>query len=221
MKKVFIITIFLGLLFTFFLFDSHAFVHTNSNLVKSSFIDVYPISYDSKILYTSSLSYGEESIKQDGVLGYGVSGTDEILVSPVDEIKEVGLTYLDSFYGSTTGYGSDCLGCSGIVACSTSYGSHNLISDGVYYDDSTFGNVRIVAADNSLFSCGTILKIDDSNSDPFYAIVLDTGSAMRDAWRVYGDILIDIAFSYEDSSGVSEATNKSGNVNFKVYRYGW
>ena len=36
-----------------------------------------------------------------------------------------------------------------------------------------------------------------------------------------GNILIDIAFSYENSVGIHDATNKSGNVKFKVYRNGW
>ena len=52
------------------------------------------------------------------------------------------------------------------------------------------------------------------------AIVLDTGGAMRSAWS-NGNILIDIAFPYEYSNGVNNATNRSGNVKFKVYRNGW
>ena len=36
-----------------------------------------------------------------------------------------------------------------------------------------------------------------------------------------GNILIDIAFSYENSDGINNATNRSGNVKFKVYRNGW
>ena len=56
--------------------------------------------------------------------------------------------------------------------------------------------------------------------DPFMAIVLDTGGAMRSAWS-NGNILIDIAFPSEYSNGVNDATNKSGNVKFKVYRNGW
>ena len=36
-----------------------------------------------------------------------------------------------------------------------------------------------------------------------------------------GNILIDIAFPYEYSNGINNATNKSGNVKLKIYRYGW
>ena len=52
------------------------------------------------------------------------------------------------------------------------------------------------------------------------AIVLDTGGAMRSAYQ-NGNILVDIAFSSEDSDGINRATNRSGNVKFKVYRNGW
>ena len=34
-------------------------------------------------------------------------------------------------------------------------------------------------------------------------------------------ISFDIAFPYESSSGIHSATNRSGDVKFKVYRYGW
>ena len=34
----------------------------------------------------------------------------------------------------------------------------------------------------------------------------------------YNQVLIDIAFSYESSNGIYNATNKSGDVEFKIYR---
>ena len=50
---------------------------------------------------------------------------------------------------------------------------------------------------------------------------MDTGGAMRQAWRNDNQVLIDIAFSYESSNGIYNATNKSGDVEFKIYRNGW
>ena len=149
-----------------------------------------------------------------------MANSDMVIVEPINEVIEVGRGYDSISYGSTTGYGANCVGCSGNVACSTSYGTHNLIRDGVYYNDSKFGNVRIIAASFSKFSCGTIMEIDNGVMDPFMAIVLDTGGAMRDAWN-NGNVLIDIAFPYENSDGINSATNRSGNVKFKVYRNGW
>lgn len=219
-RKIIVVCLLLVLFFGC-AFSKSEFELENDNFAKSSSIVVDPVNYETEVVYTDDLLYGKERIKSEGVVGYKIDGTDTFLVNPVNEVKEVGKGPIDMVFGSTTGYGADCDGCSGNVACSVSYGTHNLIRDGIYFDDSKYGSVRIVAADNTLFSCGTILEIDNGNTDPFYAIVLDTGSAMRNAWRNSGSILIDIAFSYENSIGVGSATNKSGNVKFKVYRYGW
>ena len=192
----------------------------NDSYSNSSNISIVPISYGTDIVYNDDVIYGEKKVIKEGVIGYSsLSGT--VLVSPINEVVEVGSGPIEVSYGSTTGYGADCVGCSGTVSCFTKSGkSHNLISDGIYYNDSKYGKVRIVAADNSKFSCGTVMEIDNGVIDPFMAIVMDTGSAMRNAWK-NGNILIDIAFSYENSLGIHDATNRSGNVKFKVYRNGW
>ena len=198
---------------------SRTIIVSNDSFDKSSTLSVVPISYDIETRYSDDLLYGEEKVVQEGIDGYALeSGT--VVVEPTNKIIEVGRGPISISYGSTTGYGANCVGCSGNVACSTEYGTHNLIRDGVYYNDSKYGKVRIVAADNSKFSCGTIIEVDNSIMDPFMAIVMDTGGAMRDAWSS-GNILIDIAFSYENSDGINNATNRSGNVKFKVYRNGW
>ena len=198
---------------------SRTIIVSNDSFDKSSTLSVVPISYDVETRYSDDLLYGEEKVVQEGIDGYALeSGT--VVVEPTNKIIEVGRGPISISYGSTTGYGANCVGCSGNVACSTEYGTHNLIRDGVYYNDSKYGKVRIVAADNSKFSCGTIIEVDNGIMDPFMAIVMDTGGAMRDAWSS-GNILIDITFSYESSDGINNATNRSGNVKFKVYRNGW
>lgn len=201
-------------------FNSSSITVVDDSFSKTSNISVVPISYDTEFVYNETLAYGKENVISKGVNGYVMSDSNTVIVEPINEVIEVGRGYESISYGSTTGYGANCVGCSGNVACSTSYGTHNLISDGVYYNDSKFGNVRIVAASHSKFSCGTIMEIDNGVMDPFMAIVLDTGGAMRDAWS-NGNILVDIAFSYENSDGINNATNRSGNVKFKVYRNGW
>ena len=193
---------------------------SSNSFNKTSNISIVPISYDTEIQYNDDLLYGEERVVREGINGYAMEESGVVIVEPINKVVEIGKGPISVSYGSTTGYGADCVGCSGNVACSTSYGTHNLIRDGVYYNDSKYGEVRIIAADNSLYSCGTIMSIDNGVMDPFMAIVLDTGGAMRSAWN-NGNILIDIAFSYENSSGINNATNKSGNVKFKVYRNGW
>lgn len=198
---------------------SRTIIVSNDSFYKSSTLSVVPISYDVETRYSDDLLYGEEKVVQEGIDGYALeSGT--VVVEPTNKIIEVGRGPISISYGSTTGYGANCVGCSGNVACSTSHGTHNLLRDGVYYNDSKYGNVRIIAADNSLYSCGTIMEIDNGVMDPFMAIVLDTGGAMRSAWS-NGNILIDIAFPYEYSNGINNATNRSGNVKLMIYRYGW
>jgi len=192
----------------------------NDNFSKSSNLSVVPISYDVVTRYNDDLIYGEERVVVDGSNGYKLVDGDTVVVKPTNKVIEIGRGPISVSYGSTTGYGADCVGCSGNVACSTSYGTHNLLRDGVYYNDSKYGKVRIIAADNSLYSCGTVIEIDNGIMEPFMGIVLDTGGAMRDAWS-NGNILIDIAFPYEYSNGIFDATNKSGDVKLKVYRYGW
>lgn len=192
----------------------------NDDISKTSNISISPISYNTKYVYNDFESTDYKKVITNGIDGYVLTNTSKVIVEPVDEVIEVGRGKFTVSYGSTTGYGADCVGCSGNVACFTKSGSHNLIRDGIYYNDSKYGDVRIIAADNSLFSCGTIMKIDNGIMDPFFAIVLDTGGAMRSAWS-NGNILIDIAFPYENSNGIHNATNKSGNVKFMVYRNGW
>lgn len=109
-----------------------------------------------------------------------------ILSSSVSETVEVSkkLKYVDNkiiteeefdfvskneiIVGRMSGYGPDCYGCSGYLA----YGMY--VGDGtIYYNDSEYGLVRIVAGDRK-YPFGTIIKVNNS----FLAIVLDRGGAI-------------------------------------------
>lgn len=211
----FVFILLFGLTIDRFYFSIDSLYYNSSN------ITVHPILYDTEFVYNDSVLYGKKRVIREGIDGYALA-TGEVLIEPVSEVVEIGSGYLSVSYGSTTGYGADCVGCTGFVACPTPSGAtHNLIRDGIYYHDLTYGDVRIIAADNSLFPCGTIIFVDNGIIEPFRAIVMDTGSAMRNAWRNYNQILIDIAFSYENSTGIYDATNRNGNVKLEVYRTGW
>ena len=136
---------------------------SNDSFSKSSNLSVVPISYDVETQYNDDLLYGEERVIREGVNGYVLEESGAVIVKPTNKIIEIGRGPISISYGSTTGYGADCVGCSGNVACPTKNGTHNLIRDGVYYNDSKYGNVRIIAADNSLYSCGTIIEIDNGS----------------------------------------------------------
>lgn len=158
----------------------------------------------------------------DGVSYIDTDGTEKVLKQRVDEIIEVGTGPYGEYSGITTGYGGDCPGCSGTVACKNREGKYmNLFTDGVYYQDQQFGKVRIVAADHKLFRCGTIIEVDNGRQDPFLAIVLDTGIDMRRAWRNHGIAHLDIAFVTEKDPGTYDVTVKNNGANFSVQRWGW
>ena len=79
---------------------------------------------------------------------------------------------LETYVGKMTAYGPDCYGCTSGKTASGQY-----VMDGnIYYNDPTFGNIRIVAADKSI-PFGSIIRISGLSifSEPILAIVLDRG----------------------------------------------
>lgn len=115
---------------------------------------------------------------------------------------------LETQVGTMSAYGPNCVGCSGHL------GGGFDASDGSYiYNDSTYGNVRIVAGDPQ-YPYGTIIKVKNSKLGEFNAIVLDRGGAIGIGRR----FMFDLLFSTE-----AEATSfgTSYNVVFDVLRYGY
>ena len=68
--------------------------------------------------------------------------TNEVIVNtPVEVVEEVvNVPANEILTGKMSGYGPDCIGCSGYLANGTYVGGGN-----IYYDDSEYGRVRIVA----------------------------------------------------------------------------
>ena len=125
------------------------------------------------------------------------------------------------YVGKMTGYGADCIGCSGVgaLACRAADGSrHTLSENGEYYNDATYGTVRIVAAALDQFPCGTIVKVDHPALGSFYAVVMDTGGSMRNAWA-NGLVWMDLAFKTESDPDIYATT--SSNTTYSVQRWGW
>ena len=103
----------------------------------------------------------------------------------------------DTFEGYVTAYGPDCYGC---VSGETASG-YNVLNGNIYYNDPTYGTVRIVAADRSL-KFGTIVKINGLNisSEPVIAIVLDRGGDI--GFNKPKNIIFDLLYTSENSSEV-------------------
>ena len=86
-----------------------------------------------------------------------------------------------------------------------------MLEKGIYYEDSTYGTVRIVASSRN-YPCGTILKFNVSklSSEPIIAIVLDRG---------VGGNNIDLLT--ESQSYAAKKVGRVRNLEFEVLREGW
>lgn len=113
------------------------------------------------------------------------------------------------FMGTLTGYGPDCVGCSGIVGCNP---YQNVKNGNIYYQDETYGKIRILAADKSI-PCGSIIKISnyDFIEGEFYGIVLDRGSAIN-------GLTMDLLY---ESESETVKVGRTYEINFKIERWGF
>lgn len=86
--------------------------------------------------------------------------------------KKATTSTVGSFESFLTHYGPDCAGCGGTTAAG--YNVRNTI----YYNDKTYGQVRIVAASKEL-PLYSIIKIGNYKKGAITAIVLDRGGAIK------------------------------------------
>ena len=132
------------------------------------------------------------------------------LVSNTNQIKQYGSTNKIEFNGTLTGYGPDCPGCGGIVACRPNQDVRN---GNIYYNDSKYGKIRILAADYSI-PCGSIIHISNYKFIPgneFTGIVLDRGSAIV-------GLTMDLLYPSESDT---VAVGRQRNIHFSIERWGW
>lgn len=127
----------------------------------------------------------------------------------MSEVKLYGSNGPVVFYGEMTGYGPDCVGCSGTVSCPPSPN----IKESVMFEDSVYGKVHILAADSAI-PCGSIIRIKNVTfSDKvIYGIVLDRGGVVK------GNI---IDFLVERESYAVSNIGRQKNVSFEIIRWGW
>ncbi len=96
---------------------------------------------------------------------------------------------ITTYNGPMTAYGPDCAGCGGMVAHGEYVGEGN-----IYYNDATFGRIRIVAGDWSL-PFGTVVRITGIAGSPIIAIVLDRGGAIS-----FNNIYFDLLYESEQAA---------------------
>lgn len=140
-----------------------------------------------------------------------VVGKDEIIEDnkpidskPTEDICIPSIAVGSTFTGTMSGYGAD-------IGNYTASGYY--IGDSIYYPDSTYGNIRILAGDGDI-PFGTVIEVSNSNAGSFIGIVLDTGR------NIGFDRLYDFDLLFETSR---EALNYgvSKNVTFKILRVGY
>ena len=132
-----------------------------------------------------------------------------VILASQKELYESGLyNPIYTFTGELTGYAGDCPLCSGYLACPP---RTNVLEKGIYYDDDTYGTVRIVASSRN-YPCGTILKfnVNKLSDEPIIAIVLDRG---------VGGNNIDLLT--ESESFAARKVGRVRNLEFEVLREGW
>ncbi len=132
------------------------------------------------------------------------------LVTNTNDIKKYGSKYQIEFNGTLTGYGPDCPGCGGIVACRP---NPNVKNGNIYFEDSDYGKIRILAADYSI-PCGSIIKVSNFKfveGKEFYGIVLDRGSAIV-------GLTMDLLYPSENDTLV---VGRQRNIHFAILRWGW
>lgn len=114
---------------------------------------------------------------------------------------------LESFTGKMSAYGPDCSGCSGKV------GGGQVVTNGnIYYNDSYYGSVRIIAADRK-YPYGSIIRIKSSRGE-LLAIVMDRGGDIGFGRRFDVDLLC-------ESEAIANSYGTTYNAVFEVLRYGY
>ena len=148
----------------------------------------------------------EEEPKEEVVVGKDevIEDNTPIDSKPDEEVYIPSITVGSVFTGTMSGYGSDI----GSLTASGHY-----IGDSIYYPDSTYGNIRILAGDRSI-PFGTVIRVSNSNAGSFIGIVLDTGR------NIGFDRLYDFDLLFETSK---EAINYgvSKNATFEILRVGY
>ena len=211
-----------GILTSGNLISEKKFEVKNLNQTKNSIAFTKVIEYDTVETYNNKIPTGVTITRKKGHTGLAYvdeNNNETIIESPKNAEIEIGTGDEANYVGKMTGYGADCVGCTGTLACKTKNGSyHNLIKDGTTYNDEEYGNVKIIAAALEKFPCGTIIKVENPNLGTFNAIVLDTGGAMKSAWN-NGIIHIDLAYLTETDPALHLST--SSNVKYSVQRWGF
>ena len=235
-SQIFIVVLFLLLLFSSEETNNKIAIIDNNNFKKMAdrtsilFKEEDRVEFiDDSIIYElndSTLDEEEEDV---------ISSEDFVSEEVIDETKEeitdniISLepSVIETYTGILTGYGPDCTGCgnynTGKVSTASGYHVANIVDGAIEpafnitYDDSEYGEVRIVAADSNI-PFYSIVRITVPGWDPFIAIVLDRGSTVGfENCRSDKGCLTNFDLLYPTEA---ESLGKTKNVTFELLRSG-
>ena len=185
--------------------------YVNSDAIKKEeVIEVAPVEVIPEVTeepVVEEVEEVKEEPKEEVIIGKDeVIDEEELLTPPKEEVYVPPITVGSTFNGTMSGYGSDVEG--------TGYTySGYYIRDTIYYNDPTYGELRILAGDSSI-PMGTVIEVSNSNAGNFTGIVLDTGRNIGFG-RVYD---FDLLFK---TSKEAIIYGVSRNATFKILRVGY
>ena len=185
--------------------------YVNSDAIKKEeVIEVAPVEVVPEVTeepVVEEVEEVKEEPKEEVIIGKDeVIDEEELPTPPKEEVYVPPITVGSTFNGTMSGYGSDVEG-SGYTY------SGYYIRDTIYYNDPTYGELRILAGDSSI-PMGTVIEVSNSNAGNFTGIVLDTGRNIGFG-RVYDFDLLFKTSKEAINYGVSR------NVTFKILRVGY
>ena len=185
--------------------------YVNSDAIKKEeVIEVAPVEVIPEVTeepVVEEVEEVKEESKEEVIIGKDeVIDEEELPTPPKEEVYVPPITVGSTFNGTMSGYGSDVEG-SGYTY------SGYYIRDTIYYNDPTYGELRILAGDSSI-PMGTVIEVSNSNAGNFTGIVLDTGRNIGFG-RVYDFDLLFKTSKEAINYGVSR------NAAFKILRVGY
>lgn len=171
-----------------------------------------------------------EELKEEDKKEIIIEEQKEIVI-PEEEVVEdkffMDKEVLNTYTGILTGYGPDCVGCGNFktnkVSTASGYHIANIVDGAVQpaftvtYEDSEYGEVRIVAGDSTL-PFKSIVRITIPNQDPIIAVVLDRGSTVGfENCRSPKGCLTNFDLLYPTEA---ESLGKTRDVKFEILRIG-
>lgn len=173
---------------------------------------------EQNVIVESKTTTTEETTSTNKIAKEEKTSNDQknIIVNNNDKInepekkEETKNDVIETITGKMSGYGPNCSGCSGYLSSGKYVGDGN-----IYYNDKTYGQVRIVAGDYK-YKFGSIVRIKNSNvsSTPIIAIILDRGGSIG----INKKYTFDLLFESEEKAIKYDT---SYNVTFEILRNGY